>query len=74
MLFLQGSRDEFATPAHLMPVIESLGARARLKLFADADHAFHVPVRSGRTDTEVREEMFDAIAAFSHTLAAEPEI
>jgi predicted alpha/beta-hydrolase family hydrolase len=72
MLFLQGSRDEFATPAHLMPVIETLGARARLKLFAEADHSFHVPVRSGRTDTEVRDEMLDAIAAFSGALAAEP--
>ncbi len=72
MLFLQGSRDEFATPAHLMPMIESLGARARLKLFVDADHSFHVPVRSGRTDTEVRDEMLDAIAAFSGVLAEEP--
>ncbi len=33
MLFLQGTRDEFATQAHLMPVIESLGTRARLELF-----------------------------------------
>jgi len=68
MLFLQGSRDEFATHAHLMPVIESLGARARLELFRDADHSFHVPVRSGRTDAEVRDEMLGAIAAFSGTL------
>jgi hypothetical protein len=27
-----------------------------------------VPVRSGRTDTEVREEMLGAIAAFSSAL------
>jgi uncharacterized protein len=71
MLFLQGSRDEFATQSHLMPVIESLGARARLELFQDADHSFHVPVRSGRTDTQVREEMLDAIAAFSGGLVGE---
>ena len=68
MLFLQGTRDEFARQAHLMPVIESLGARARLELLRDADHSFHVPVRSGRTDTEVREEMLAAIAAFSSAL------
>jgi predicted alpha/beta-hydrolase family hydrolase len=68
MLFLQGSRDEFATQAHLMPVIESLGARARLELFKDADHSFHVPVRSGRTDTQVSNEMLDAIAAFGGAL------
>jgi predicted alpha/beta-hydrolase family hydrolase len=68
MLFLQGSRDEFATQAHLTPVIESLGARARLELFKDADHSFHVPVRSGRTDIQIRDEMLDAIAAFSGAL------
>jgi predicted alpha/beta-hydrolase family hydrolase len=73
MLFLQGSRDEFATPAHLMPMIDSLGTRARLELFSDADHSFHVPVRSGRTDTQVREEMLDAIAAFSGALVADSE-
>jgi uncharacterized protein len=68
ILFLQGSRDEFAAQAHLGPVIESLGARARLQLFQDADHSFHVPVRSGRTDAQVRHEMLDAIAAFSGAL------
>ncbi len=69
MLFLQGSRDEFAAQAHLMPVIEALGARARLELFRDADHSFHVPVRSGRSDAQVMDEMLDAIAQFSGALA-----
>jgi uncharacterized protein len=69
MLFLQGSRDEFAVPVHLMPVIESLGARARLALLPDADHSFHVPARSGRNDAEVRELISGAIAAFSEGLA-----
>jgi predicted alpha/beta-hydrolase family hydrolase len=68
MLFLQGARDEFATQAHLMPVVESLGARARLEWLRDADHSFHVPVRSGRTDVQVRDELLDAIAAFGGAL------
>jgi predicted alpha/beta-hydrolase family hydrolase len=68
MLFLQGTRDEFATQAHLMPVIESLGTRARLEWLRDADHSFHVPVRSGRSDAQVRDELLDAIAAFSGAL------
>jgi uncharacterized protein len=68
MLFLQGTRDEFATQAHLMPVIESLGARARLEWLRDADHSFHVPVRSGRSDAQVRDELLDAIAVFSGAL------
>jgi predicted alpha/beta-hydrolase family hydrolase len=72
MLFLQGSRDEFATPAHLAPLIETLGERALLTLVAGADHSFHVLVRSGRTDAQVRDEMLAAIAAFSRALAKAP--
>lgn len=74
MLFLQGTRDEFATQAYLLPVIESLGARARLELFTDADHSFHVPARSGRTDSQVRDALLDAIAAFSGALPRNSEV
>jgi predicted alpha/beta-hydrolase family hydrolase len=62
MLFLQGTRDEFADLRLLQPLVAQLGARARLKLFEDADHSFHVPARSGRKDAEVRVEMLDALA------------
>jgi hypothetical protein len=62
MLFLQGTRDEFANLQLLQPLVEQLGARATLKLFQDADHSFHVPARSGRRDSEVRTEMLDALA------------
>jgi predicted alpha/beta-hydrolase family hydrolase len=72
MLFLQGSRDEFATPAHLAPLIETLGERAQLILLMGADHSFHVPARSGRTDAQVRDEMLAAIATFSRALANAP--
>lgn len=61
MLFLQGTRDEFAQLELLRPVVEQLGARATLKLFEDADHSFHVPARTGRKDSEVRAEMLDAL-------------
>ena len=37
---------------------------ARLQLFADADHSFHVPARSGRTDADVREVVLDALSAW----------
>jgi len=62
MLFLQGTRDELAELKLLKPVVRKLGARATLTMFTDADHSFHVPARSGRTDGEVREEMLDALA------------
>jgi predicted alpha/beta-hydrolase family hydrolase len=62
MLFLQGTRDEFANLELLQPLAGRLGARATLKLFPDANHSFHVPARAGRTDSEVRTEMLDALA------------
>jgi len=71
MLFLQGSRDDFADIALLRPLVERLGARALLKVFADADHSFHVPARSGRKDAEVREEVLDALAAWIAAVAFE---
>jgi predicted alpha/beta-hydrolase family hydrolase len=69
MLFLQGTRDDFAELALLEPLLERLGARPLLKLLADADHSFHVPARSGRKDTEVREEMLDALAGWMSAVA-----
>ncbi|MGH8524310.1 MAG: alpha/beta family hydrolase, partial [Gammaproteobacteria bacterium] len=62
MLFLQGSRDEFADLQLLEPLLKQLGARATLRRFADADHSFHVPARTGRKDSQVRAEILDAMA------------
>jgi predicted alpha/beta-hydrolase family hydrolase len=57
MLFLQGTRDEFAELALIEPLVSRLGKRATLKLFQDADHSYHVPARSGRKDPEIRNEL-----------------
>jgi uncharacterized protein len=62
MLFLQGARDPFADAERLASVTKQLGGRASLRLFADADHSFHVPTRTGRKDADVRSEMLDALA------------
>ncbi len=72
MLFLQGTRDEFADLGFLRPLVERLGARATLRLFEGADHSFHVPARTGRKDAEVREEMADVLAAWIATMVSRP--
>ena len=64
MLFLQGTRDQLATLELIEPLCGSLGERSTLQLFADADHSFHVPARSGRTDADVREAVLDALSAW----------
>jgi len=70
MLFLQGTNDKLADLGLLKPVVAGLGGLASLHLVAGADHSFHVPVRSGRNDREVMEEILDAFAAWSKTLEA----
>jgi hypothetical protein len=64
MLFLQGTRDTLAALDQLEPLCATLGKRATLKLFPDADHSFHVPARTGRNDAQVRDGMLDALAAW----------
>ena len=62
MLFLQGTRDEFADLQLLSALVERLGGRATLELFDDADHSFHVPARTGRKDSQIRLEMATVVA------------
>lgn len=65
MLFLQGTRDRLADPGLIASVCDGLGDRSRLRLIESADHGFHVPKRSGRTDDEVIGELAACIADWS---------
>jgi predicted alpha/beta-hydrolase family hydrolase len=69
MLFLQGTRDALADLALLREALAPLGKRARLAVFEDADHAFHVRVRSGSTDAEVLSQLADTMAAWVDAVA-----
>jgi hypothetical protein len=73
MLFLQGTRDELAELDLLEPLISRLGNHATLKLSEDADHAFHVPARTGRTDEQVLEGLIDGFSAWTGSIAAKPQ-
>jgi uncharacterized protein len=68
MLFLQGTRDALADPALLQALGARLGSKATLVFIEDADHSFHVPARSGRTDAQVLDGALDTLAQwmFSH--------
>ena len=62
MLFLQGTRDEFAKLSLLKALIKRLGSRATLSLFKDANHSFHAPARTGRTEAQIRAELAEMVA------------
>jgi predicted alpha/beta-hydrolase family hydrolase len=69
MLFLQGERDKLAEIDLLRPVCAGLGERATLHVVPDADHSFHVPKRSGRSDDQVLAELAGVVAEWSKRLA-----
>jgi predicted alpha/beta-hydrolase family hydrolase len=60
MLFLQGTRDEFAQLDLLQRVVQDLGDRATLHLVEAGDHSFKVPKRTGKTESDVMDELADA--------------
>ena len=64
MLFLQGTRDALAELDLLRPVVAGLAKRATLILALDADHAFHVPAKTGRKDTDELAALLDAAVAW----------
>jgi uncharacterized protein len=61
MLFLQGTRDEFATLDLLQGVVKRLGTWATLHLIEEGDHSFKVPKRTGKTEHDVLEELATTI-------------
>jgi predicted alpha/beta-hydrolase family hydrolase len=69
MLFLQGTRDDFAELPLLEPAVKGLGALASLHVVQEGDHSLHVPARSGRNDREVMNEVLDALSAWVGGLA-----
>jgi hypothetical protein len=70
MLFLQGTRDEFADLALLQPLVRKLGSKAVLHLVDDANHSFRVPARTGRKEADVMAELADTLAEWIDAILA----
>ena len=70
MLFIQGSRDAFGTPAELEPVFASLRAAATLHVVEGGDHSFKVP-NSGRRQAEVFLDMQRAVVKWLRGVVGE---
>lgn len=68
MLFLQGTRDRLANLEFLRPLLAGIEPQPTLHIIDDADHGFHVPKRTGRTDDEVIEELASVVADFVRTI------
>src|SRR6266581_1630237 len=68
MLFLQGTRDEFAELQLLQSVLKRLDQRATLQLVDGGDHSFRVLKRSARAEVDVLDELARAIVDWSRTI------
>ncbi|MGH7536180.1 MAG: alpha/beta hydrolase family protein, partial [Gemmatimonadales bacterium] len=68
MLFLQGTRDDFARLDLITAVCEELGSQATLHLVEGGDHSFAVLKRSERTAAEVLAELADAMVEWARSL------
>lgn len=71
MLFLQGTRDQFAQLDRLTAVCHRLGTRATLHLIDGGDHSFSVPKRLGRGGREVYDELADALVQWARSIVVE---
>jgi predicted alpha/beta-hydrolase family hydrolase len=69
MLFLQGTRDKLADLELLRPLLQDVRPSPVLHVVEGADHGFHVPKRSGRTDAQVLDELCERVATWAATLA-----
>ena len=61
MLFVQGSRDAFGTPAELQPIISQLEPPADLFVVEGGDHSFKVPKSAGVKQQDVYRAIQDRI-------------
>lgn len=61
MLFLQGTRDQFAQLDLITGVCQRLGNRATLHPVEGADHSFGILKSSGRTPAAVLDELADTL-------------
>jgi uncharacterized protein len=61
MLFVQGTRDPFGTPAELQPIIGRLQPAADLFVVEGGDHSFKVPRSAGVKQSDVHRAIQDRI-------------
>ena len=64
------TRDRLSNLELLRPLLDGVKPRPALHIVDDADHGFHVPKRSGRTDDDVLDELCDTFADWARAVIA----
>lgn len=68
VLCFNGTRDTFCTPELMTKVLEKIGSNWQMQWLEGADHSFHVPKSSGRSDSAVLNEVGEITEAWVKTL------
>jgi predicted alpha/beta-hydrolase family hydrolase len=63
-LCINGTRDDFCTPSLMEEVLTTVQPTFRMHWIQGADHSFHVRKSSGRTDSDVMQEIGDVAGAW----------
>jgi predicted alpha/beta-hydrolase family hydrolase len=69
MLFLQGTRDAFASLHLLRRVCAQLAPLATLRIIDSADHSFHVLKSAKRNDAEILQDLAHTTSIWANTIA-----
>ena len=69
VLCINGTRDAFMEPELMEGVLKRLGSNWRMHWVEGADHGFHVPKSSGRTDADVMTEIGEQAEAWVGKIA-----
>jgi predicted alpha/beta-hydrolase family hydrolase len=70
MLFVQGGRDTFGTPAELGPILASLSPTATLHVVAGGDHSFKVARASKQEQAAVFDDVQRTIVEWMQRVIA----
>jgi predicted alpha/beta-hydrolase family hydrolase len=70
VICFNGTRDPFCTPSLMEDVLKRVKTDWEMHWVEGADHSFHVPKSSGRTDAQVLEEIADAARAWVTRITA----
>ena len=74
MRFIRGSNDALAEARQFDPMVSGLGPIASRYDIAQADHMFHMPKRSGRSDEDALDELLDAVAVWTQAWGIQPSM
>lgn len=69
VLCFNGTRDPFCTPALMEAALKTVKTKWDMRWIEGADHSFHVPKSSGRTDADALKEMAGITAEWQASIA-----